>query len=87
MFLVDKYYNDLKEYEKLLDIYNKKYNIYKNNKIEFPKSVNIITHMIPKLLGIDKPHIQLLFILLVITIIIYYFLKTNNINFKDELFT
>ena len=51
---VDLYYQQKKQYEKDYNTYNLKYNIYKNNKIEFPEFVPITNHMVPQLLGFNK---------------------------------
>lgn len=75
---VDNYYQQKKQYEKDYNTYNLKYNIYKNNKIEFPEFVSISNHMIPKLLGFNKITHIILFISLLIFLFYYNYLKTNN---------
>jgi hypothetical protein len=74
---INDYYQKKKQYEKDLNIYNLKYNIYKNNKIEFPEFVPILSHLVPKLLGYNKTNI-ILFISLLIFLFYYNYLKTNN---------
>lgn len=75
---VDNYYQQKKQYEKDYNTYNLKYNIYKNNKIEFPEFVPISNHMVPKLLGFNKITHIILFISLLIFLFYYNYLKTNN---------
>ena len=76
--LIDKYYKDKEEYDKNLNTYNFKLNIYKNNKIEFPEFVSLLYNMIPVLLGFNKTSHQYLFILLIIIAVIYHLLKVNK---------
>lgn len=76
--IIEKYYKENEQYEKDLNSYNLKYNIYKNNKIEFPEFVSVISYMIPKLLGSDKITHILLFICLLVFLFYYNYLKTNN---------
>ena len=75
---VDNYYQQKKQYEKDYNTYNLKYNIYKNNKIEFPEFVPITNHMVPQLLGFKKNTHIILFISLLIFLFYYNYLKTNN---------
>jgi hypothetical protein len=75
---VESYYQQKKQYEKEYNTYNLKFNIYKNNKIEFPEFVSILNHMVPKLLGINKITHIILFISLLIFLFYYNYLKTNN---------
>jgi len=75
---INEYYKNKKQYEKDINTYNLKYNIYKNNKIEFPEFVSIITHMLPKLLGVDKTTHIIVFICLLIFLFYYNYLKTND---------
>ena len=75
---VDNYYQQKKQYEKDYNTYNLKYNIYKNNKIEFPEFVPITNHMVPLLLGFKKNTHIILFISLLIFLFYYNYLKTNN---------
>jgi hypothetical protein len=75
---VRDYYQKKAQFEKNMNTYNIKYNIYKNNKIEFPEFVPIFNYMLPKLLGFDKYTHILLFVSLIIFIIYYNYLKTSN---------
>ena len=75
---VELYYKQKKQYEKEFNTYNLKFNIYKNNKIEFPEFVSILNHMVPKLLGFNKITHIILFISLLIFLFYYNYLKTNN---------
>jgi hypothetical protein len=75
---VDLYYQQKKQYEKDYNTYNLKYNIYKNNKIEFPEFVPITNHMVPQLLGFNKITHLILFVSLLIFLFYYNYLKTNN---------
>jgi hypothetical protein len=75
---INEYYLNKKQYEKNLNIYNFKYNIYKNNKIDFPDFVAILSHMLPKLLGFHLTNHIILFICLIIFLFYYNYLKTNN---------
>jgi hypothetical protein len=81
---ITNYYNSKKTYDEIMKIYNYKFNIYKNNIIEFPQIIYIYTTMLPKLLGIDKSLIIILIICIIIFIIIYillnYYNKNNNFN-------
>lgn len=72
------YYKQKKQYEKDYNKYNLKYNIYKNNKIEFPEFVPLVNNIIPQLLGFNKNTHIILFISLLIFLFYYNFLKTNN---------
>jgi hypothetical protein len=75
---VDLYYQQKKQYEKDYNTYNLKYNIYKNNKIEFPEFVPITNYMVPQLLGFNKITHIILFVSLLIFLFYYNYLKTNN---------
>lgn len=75
---INDYYQKKKQYEKDLNTYNFKYNIYKNNKIEFPEFVPILSHLVPKLLGFNNNTHIILFISLLIFLFYYNYLKTNN---------
>jgi len=75
---INEYYLKKKQFEKDLNIYNLKYNIYKNNKIDFPDFVPILHHMLPKLLGFHLTNHIILFICLIIFLFYYNYLKTNN---------
>jgi hypothetical protein len=75
---INDYYINKKQYEKDLNIYNLKYNIYKNNKIEFPDFVSILNYLLPKLLGVNNITHIILFVCLLIFLFYYNFLKTNN---------
>ena len=82
--IIEEYYKQLKQYDEDMRIYNYKLNIYKNNKNEFPDIIYFLYTMCPKLTGIDKREIQLLFVLIIIVILITYYLKTidnNNANY------
>ena len=76
--IIDDYYKKLKKYEDDLRIYTYKYNIYKNNKNEFPEIVYFLFTMLPRMLGINKQEIQLLLILIIIVIFLVYYLKIND---------
>jgi hypothetical protein len=84
--IVEEYYKQLKKYEDDLKKYNFKHNIYMNNKTEFPEIVYFLYHMCPKLLGLHKSEIQLLFILIIILILLTYYLKTINNRYGDYLY-
>jgi hypothetical protein len=75
---INDYYINKKQYEKDLNIYNLKYNIYKNNKIEFPDFVSILNYLLPNLLGVNNITHIILFVCLLIFLFYYNFLKTNN---------
>lgn len=83
---VKNYHNNLKTYEKEMEIYKNKYNIYKNNKTEFPEIVTFIQTMFPKLLGINKREIQILFILLIVIVILSYYLKSNDNKYYNYVY-
>lgn len=83
---MDTYYKNLENYENDMKIYKDKYNIYINNKTDFPDVVYILYTMLPKLTGIQKTEVQILFILLVILIIITYYLKVNKNEYSDYVF-
>jgi len=76
--IIDDYYKKLKKYDNDLQMYNIKYNIYKNNKIEFPDIVYFLFHMCPKMTGIDKTDVQLLLILIIIVSLLTIYLRMNN---------
>jgi len=84
--IMDNYYKQLENYENDMKIYKDKYNVYQNNKTNFPDVVYILYTMFPKLTGIQKREIQILFILLVILIIITYYLKSNKNKYGDYVF-
>ena len=84
--IIDEYYKQLKNYENDLKKYNFKYNIYMNNKTEFPEIVYFLYHMCPMLLGLYKTENQLLFIILIILILLTYYLKTINNRYADYLY-
>ena len=84
--IIEDYYKKLKKYEEDMKIYNYKYNIYKNNRNEFPDIVYFLFHMLPKMTSIDKKEIQLLFILIIIVIILTYYLKISNDNHMDYVY-
>lgn len=84
--IVEDYYKQLKRYEDDMKKYNFKYNIYMNNKTEFPEIVYFLYHMCPKLLGLHKSEIQLLFILIIILILLTYYLKTIDNRYADYLY-
>lgn len=73
--LVETYNEDKKNYDKEMKNYNMKYNIYKNNKLDFPEFVPILTNILPNLLGANKTSHIILFILMIIIYIYYYYLK------------
>jgi len=75
---VNEYYKAQKDYEEDLNVYNKKYNTYKNNQIAFPKLIFIIYDILPKLIGLDKPIIIIIIVAIIIAIIIYIILKYLN---------
>jgi len=72
---VEEYNEKKKIYDKEMKTYNMKYNIYKNNKLDFPEFVPILTNLLPNLLGANKTSHILLFILMIIIYIYYYHLK------------
>ena len=76
----DNYIREKEEYKKDIKIYNTKYNIYKNNLIEFPNGLYIFKNILPNLLGINKTNIQILFIILIIISVIIYLLNKYNQN-------
>jgi len=82
---ITEYYNTKKSYEDIMKIYNYKFNIYKNNIIEFPKIINIYGTMLPKLLGLEKQLILIIIIAIIVFIIIYIILKyyNNKNEFND----
>lgn len=84
--IVEDYYKQLKSYEDNMKKYNFKYNIYMNNKTEFPEIVYFLYHMCPKLLGLYKKEVQLLFILIIILIFLIYYLKTIDNRYADYLY-
>jgi len=84
--MMEEYYKQLKDYENDMNKYNYKYNIYMNNKTEFPEIVYFLYHMCPKLLGLHKQEIQLFFILIIILIFITYYLKTIDNRYADYLY-
>lgn len=84
--IMDNYYKQLENYENDMKIYKDKYNVYQNNKTNFPDVVYILYTMFPKLTGIQKREIQILFILLVILIITTYYLKSNKNKYGDYVF-
>jgi hypothetical protein len=84
--IIDDYYKKLKKYDSDLQSYNIKYNIYKNNKIEFPEVVYLLFHMCPKLTGIDKTDVQLLLILIVIVVLLTFYLRMNNNPHTDYVY-
>jgi len=77
---VNEYYKAQKDYEDDLNVYNNKYNIYKNNQIAFPKLIFIIYDILPKLIGLDKTIIIIILVAIIIAIIIYIILKYLNQN-------
>jgi hypothetical protein len=83
---IDEYYKKLRNYENDMKKYKDKYNIYENNKMEFPDVVYILYTMFPKLIGADKEEIITFFVLLVIIIIFSYYLKINKNKFGDYVF-
>jgi len=77
---VEKYNDEKKKYDKEMNTYNMKFNIYKNNKLDFPEFVPVLTNLLPNLLGANKTSHILLFILMIIIYIYYYYLKLYKKN-------
>lgn len=76
--IINDYYKKLDKYEKDMKLYNYKYNIYKNNSNKFPEIVFFLFHLCPKMVGIDKREMQLLFVLIVFIVILTAFLRSTN---------
>ena len=79
---VNNYYKAKKDYEDELEIYNKKYNNYKNSQIDFPKLIYILYDIFPKMVGLDKPIVIMIIIAIISFIIIYALI--NYINDSDR---
>jgi len=77
---VEKYNEEKKKYDKEMNTYNMKFNIYKNNKLDFPEFVPVLTNLLPNLLGANKTSHILLFILMIVIYIYYYYLKLYKKN-------
>jgi len=77
---VEKYNEEKKKYDKEMNTYNMKFNIYKNNKLDFPEFVPVLTNILPNLLGANKTSHILLFILMIVIYIYYYYLKLYKKN-------
>jgi len=81
------YYNIKNQYDNNLKIYNDTYNIYKNTNIQFPNVIYMLSHMFPKLIGLDKSIIILIFFIIISFIIIYTILKYYNNENSDYYYT
>jgi len=83
---IKDYYKNVETYDNDLQNYKDKYNVYKNNRKEFPDVIYILYTMLPELTGIHNREIQILFIILVLLIIFIYYLKSNNNKYGDYVF-
>jgi len=84
--IIDDYYEKLNKYQDDMNIYNYKYNIYKNNANEFPEIVYFLFHLCPKMTGIDKKELQLLLILIILVVFITFYLKSNNSLYTNYIY-
>jgi hypothetical protein len=80
---INDYYKAKKDYDEELDNYNRKYNVFKNTNVEFPKLIFILYDICPKLFGLDKK-IVIMIIVAIICYIIIYFGLTNYYNDNDN---
>ena len=83
---VNSYYKAKKDYDNELEIYNKKYNNYKNSQIEFPKLIFVLYDILPKLIGLEKPIVKMIIITIIGYLIVYYILKNYNEKNSDYLY-
>jgi len=80
---INDYYKAKKDYDEELNNYNRKYNVFKNTNVEFPKLIFILYDICPKLFGLDKK-IVIMIIVAIICYIIVYFGLTNYYNDNDN---
>lgn len=81
--LIDEYYKTKKEYDENMKKYTDKYNIYKNNIINFPEILTIFQGMIPKFLGFDNKIYILIYVMIAIFILIYGIIKFFESDYCD----
>ena len=75
---INNYYSEKEAYEKNMKKYMDKYNIYKHNNINFPQQLNVITNIMPQLLGFDKNIYLFIYIIIAIFVLIYAILNFYN---------
>ncbi len=81
--LITKYYKTKKEYDENMKKYTNKYNIYKNNVIEFPEILTIFQGMLPKFLGFDNNIYIFVYVMIAIFVLIYGIIKFFESDYSD----
>lgn len=82
---INNYYKAKKDYDDELDNYNRKYNIFKNTNVEFPKLIFILYDICPKLFGLDKKIVIMIIVAIICFIIIYYALNSYYSNVSNDI--
>jgi hypothetical protein len=72
---LNKYYKTKKEYDENMKKYTNKYNIYKNNVIDFPEILTVFQGMIPKFLGLENNTFIFIYVIIAIFVLIYFIIN------------
>ena len=80
---INTYYKTKKEYDENMKKYTNKYNIYKNNIINFPEILTVFQGILPKFLGLDNKSFIFIYVMIAIFALIYGIIKFFESDYSN----